>query len=124
LNFGLALTRQNAAKSFCLKARERLNFMPDLELKCVQCQQVFNFSEKEQETFYRRNLPQPQRCHNCRPTRRKAAQTAANGNGQTRYEIICDVCGKKDFVPFAPKVGRTISCSECYTASRSRTRFA
>jgi CxxC-x17-CxxC domain-containing protein len=95
--------------------------MPDLELKCVQCGEIFIYTEKEQEMFYRRNLSQPQRCANCRPSRRKLAEAAEN---QTKHEIICDRCGKADRVPFAPKVGRTVLCGECYAASRARFRTA
>lgn len=98
--------------------------MPDLELVCVQCQSNFAFIERDQESFYRRNLPQPQRCANCRPTRKKLAQAAASPDAKKRFEIICDKCGKKDFVPFAPKPGREVLCGNCHAASRSRTRFA
>lgn len=100
--------------------------MPDLELKCVQCHETFLFNEKDQEMFYRRNLPQPQRCAKCRPSRKKAAQAAASGesSARTRYEIVCDKCGKQDYVPFAPKAGRAVLCSDCHNASRARVRFA
>ena len=30
--------------------------MPDVEIPCVQCKDVFLFTEKEQETFYQRNM--------------------------------------------------------------------
>ena len=98
--------------------------MPDLELSCVQCQSTFNFTERDQEIFYQRNQPQPQRCQNCRPTRKKLARAVENPDGQKRYEIVCDRCGKKDMVPFAPKPGRNVLCSDCHQANRSRTRFA
>jgi CxxC-x17-CxxC domain-containing protein len=96
--------------------------MPDLELNCVQCREIFVFSERDQEEYYRRNMMQPQRCPKCRPTRKKLAAEAASGeaNNSKRYEIICDRCGKKDFVPFAPKIGRTVLCSHCHGASRVR----
>lgn len=105
--------------------------MPDLELNCVQCREIYLFTERQQEEYYRRNMPQPQRCSKCRPTRRKLAQAAAAAENQlsggtaaaTRYEIVCDRCGKKDFVPFAPKAGRTVMCGACHGASRGRTRF-
>ncbi len=100
--------------------------MPDLELSCIQCQSSFTFTERDQDIFYQRNQPQPQRCANCRPTRRKMAVAAANpeNNPKKRYEIVCDRCGKKDLVPFVPKIGRNILCSNCHQANRSRTRFA
>ena len=94
--------------------------MPDLEIPCVQCREVFLFTEKEQEIFYQRNMMQPQRCVKCRS--KKAAVAAADG--PKRFEIVCDNCGKHDQVPFQPKVGRSVLCKECHEASRSRARFA
>ena len=93
--------------------------MPDIEIPCVQCKETFLFTEKEQEMFYQRNMPQPQRCVKCRS--KKAA--AVPQEGQKRFEIVCDNCGKHDQVPFQPKVGRTVFCRECHEASRSRARF-
>lgn len=93
--------------------------MPDVEIICVQCKEVFLFTEKEQESFYQRNLMAPQRCHKCR------AKKAAQGTeAPTRFEIVCDNCGKHDQVPFQPKVGRSVLCRECHEASRSRAKFA
>jgi CxxC-x17-CxxC domain-containing protein len=66
-------------------------------------------------------MPQPQRCPQCRPTR-KRLETGESSN--KRFEIVCDRCGRKDSVPFTPKVGRTVMCSECYSASRTRVRSA
>jgi CxxC-x17-CxxC domain-containing protein len=93
--------------------------MPDVEIPCVQCKEVFHFTEKEQEQFYQRNMPSPQRCAACR-----TKKSAIGENASTRFEIICDHCGKHDRVPFQPKVGRTVLCKECHQASKSRLRFA
>jgi CxxC-x17-CxxC domain-containing protein len=95
--------------------------MPDMEIQCVHCKEAFLFTEKEQDSFYRRNMAQPQRCPQCRPTRKKLETGATSNN---RYDIVCDRCGRKDSVPFAPKTGRLVMCSECYSASRSRFRTA
>ena len=93
--------------------------MPDIETSCVQCKETFLFTEKEQEIFYQRNMMPPQRCTRCRSKRAAASDPAAK-----RFEIVCDNCGKRDQVPFQPKVGRTVLCRECHEASRSRARFA
>ena len=93
--------------------------MPDVETTCVQCKETFLFTEKEQETFYQRNLAAPQRCLKCR-----SKKAAAGEDAPTRFEIICDNCGKHDQVPFQPKVGRTVLCKECHQATKSRARFA
>jgi CxxC-x17-CxxC domain-containing protein len=93
--------------------------MPDIEIPCVQCREIFLFTEKEQETFYQRNMMPPQRCQKCR------SKKAAQGNdAPTRFEIVCDHCGRHDHVPFQPKVGREVLCRECYNASKSRVRIA
>ena len=33
--------------------------MPDIEIPCVQCREIFIFSEKDQEIFYQRNMMPP-----------------------------------------------------------------
>ena len=52
--------------------------MPDIEIPCVQCREIFLFTEKEQEMFYQRNMMPPQRCAKCRaknyPARGYAAE--------------------------------------------------
>ena len=93
--------------------------MPDVEISCVQCKDNFIFTEKEQQNFYQRNMMPPQRCPKCR------SKKAAAGTGTTtRFEMVCDHCGKHDHVPFQPKVGRSVLCKECHQASRARMRFA
>lgn len=93
--------------------------MPDVEITCVQCKDVFVFSEKDQEIYYQKNMMQPQRCMRCRS--KKAAQRE---DAPKRYEMVCDNCGRHDTVPFQPKVGRAVLCKDCHEASRSRVRHA
>ncbi|HEX8286959.1 MAG TPA: CxxC-x17-CxxC domain-containing protein [Pyrinomonadaceae bacterium] len=93
--------------------------MPDIEIPCVQCKEVFIFTEKEQDTFYQRNMMAPQRCAKCR-----SKKAAMGENAPQRFEIVCDHCGKHDQVPFQPKVGRTVLCRECHNANKSKVRFA
>jgi CxxC-x17-CxxC domain-containing protein len=95
--------------------------MPDVEIPCVQCKEIFLFTEKEQEIFYQRNMMAPQRCPKCRS---KKATADGDSGGPTKFEIVCDHCGKHDQVPFQPKVGRAVLCRECYNANKSRVRFA
>ena len=93
--------------------------MPDVEISCVQCRDTFLFTEKDQETFYQRNMMPPQRCAKCR-----SKKAAAAADAPKRFEIVCDNCGKHDQVSFQPKVGRSILCKECHGASRSRIKIA
>ena len=92
--------------------------MPDVEMTCVQCKETFLFTEKEQGIFYERNMAPPQRCLKCR-----SKKAATGENAPTRFEIVCDHCGKHDSVPFQPKVGRSVLCRECHQANKSRVRF-
>ncbi len=91
--------------------------MPDIEIPCIQCREIFIFSEKEQETFYQRNMMPPQRCTACR-----SKKAALRADAPSKFDIVCDNCGKHDQVPFQPKVGRSVLCKECHEASRSRHR--
>ena len=91
--------------------------MPDVEIPCVQCKETFIFTEKEQETFYRRNMMSPQRCG-------KMPFAKLSANPAAKYEIVCDNCGKHDQVPFQPKVGRSVMCKDCFQASKSKVRSA
>lgn len=93
--------------------------MPDIEIPCVQCKEIFVFSEKDQDQYYQRNMMQPQRCMRCR-----SKKAALRDDAPTRYEIVCDHCGRHDTVPFQPKTGRSILCKECHESSRSRVRGA
>ena len=93
--------------------------MPDVEIPCVQCKEIFIFSEKEQELFYQRNMMSPQRCSNCR-----SKKAAKKENAPKRFEIVCDHCGKHDSVPFQPKVGRPVFCKDCFQSNRSKARVA
>ncbi len=91
--------------------------MPEVEIPCVQCKENFIFTEKEQETFYQRNMPSPQRCTKCRSKKR-----VNTSDSSEKFEIVCDNCGRHDRVPFQPKVGRSVLCKECHQASKSRIR--
>jgi len=93
--------------------------MPDIDIPCVQCKEIFFFTEKDQELFYQRNMAPPQRCPKCR-----AKKAALGADAPKRFEIICDHCGKHDTVPFQPKTGRSVLCKDCHEAGRSRARFA
>jgi hypothetical protein len=52
--------------------------MPDIEIPCVQCKDIFVFTEKEQDIFYQRNMMQPQRCAKCRSKKARQATMRRN----------------------------------------------
>lgn len=91
--------------------------MPDIATSCIQCKGKFVISEKEQELHYRHNLAQPLRCAKCRSRKEPA------GEANSKFEIVCDICGKHDHVPFRPKPGRAVLCADCHGARRSRGRL-
>ncbi len=60
--------------------------MPDVEIPCVQCKEIFVFSEKDQEAYYQRNMMTPQRCTKCR-----SKKAAIREDAPKRFEIVCDI---------------------------------
>jgi len=48
--------------------------MPDKELKCVQCGQMFTFSEGEQKFYAERQYTEPKRCKPCREAKKVERQ--------------------------------------------------
>ena len=72
--------------------------MPDIEIPCVQCKEIFLFTEKEQEMFYQRNMMPPQRCAKCR-----SKKAVTSEEGPKRFDIVCDNCGSTTRYHFIPK---------------------
>lgn len=99
--------------------------MPDLEITCAECGEVFSFAEREQDYYRERGLSHPKRCKACRDARRAnfgSSRGGGSGAERERFEIVCDQCGKTDNVPFKPQEGRPVLCSECFSASRAQNR--
>ena len=88
----------------------------DKTLECSDCGASFTFSAAEQEFFASKGYTnEPKRCPECRQARR----TERYGNGGYRsrrqmFPIVCAECGKETEVPFEPREGRPVYCSECY----------
>ena len=54
---GKHMEEKDVALAVGLKLRDALREeMPDVEIPCVQCKEIFTFTEKEQENFYQRNM--------------------------------------------------------------------
>ena len=82
----------------------------DKTLVCEQCQKEFVFSAGEQEFYAEKGFEnEPKRCPECRRARKEAKR----GEKQF-FPIVCEDCGKEDKVPFQPKEGKAVYCSECY----------
>ena len=101
----------------------------DKTLTCSDCDKSFTFSVEEQEQFQSRGYTnEPKRCPECRQARK--TERSANGGGNygnsgsgyspTRqmFPAVCSDCGKSTSVPFEPRHGRPVYCSDCYRKVR------
>jgi CxxC-x17-CxxC domain-containing protein len=100
----------------------------DQKLYCRDCNQEFVFTTGEQEFYASRGLTNtPSRCPACR-----AARKAQTGYGSSRnyrrddyreerqmYTATCASCGNEAQVPFQPRDGRPVYCSDCFRSQRS-----
>jgi CxxC-x17-CxxC domain-containing protein len=98
----------------------------DKSIQCSDCGNTFTFSAEEQEQFASRGYTNdPKRCQSCRETRK----SRNSGNGGNRgygykapremFDAVCAQCGKDTRVPFEPRSGRPVYCSNCYNQVRS-----
>lgn len=89
----------------------------DKTLRCRDCGQSFVFTAGEQGFYVEKGLMnEPQRCPNCRATRRRDRAGGTRDGGAT---ITCASCGREDTVPFVPRLDRPVYCSECFSKQRS-----
>ena len=95
----------------------------DKVLQCGDCGREFTFTAAEQEFFQSKGYTnEPKRCPECRQTR-KATRYGNGGSGyksrRQMYPAVCAQCGKETEVPFEPREGRPVYCSECYNKVRT-----
>jgi CxxC-x17-CxxC domain-containing protein len=102
----------------------------DKILECVDCGASFTFTASEQEFFAAKGFTnEPKRCPNCRQARkdqRRRSQGGWDGYGyreRKMYPAVCASCGKDCEVPFEPREGRPVYCSECYAKMREQSRI-
>ena len=92
----------------------------DKQLQCSDCGVTFTFSAEEQEFFQSKGYTnEPKRCMSCRQSR-KAERYGNSGYGAPRqmFPTVCAECGKDTEVPFEPRTGRPVYCSDCYRKIR------
>ena len=95
----------------------------DKTLNCVDCSATFTFSAGEQEFFAGKGFTnEPKRCPDCRQAnkqQRGGSYGSRDSYGSQRqremYPAVCASCGKDTQVPFEPRNGRPVYCSDCYT---------
>jgi len=91
----------------------------DRTLTCRDCGQDFTFSAGEHEFYAGRGLTNvPGRCPSCRAARRSGQSSAPRMRGE-QYETTCASCGRPATVPFVPREGRPVYCSDCFQSQRT-----
>ncbi len=92
----------------------------DKSLQCAECGATFTFTAEEQEFFASKGYTnEPKRCPTCREARRatRGGSPSHSGAGTGRRQMFpatCAQCGKATEVPFEPREGRPVYCSDCY----------
>ena len=94
-------------------------------IQCVDCSATFAFTVEEQEFYESKGFTnEPKRCPSCRSAK-KAQRSGYGGGGgysggqRQMYPAVCATCGKDCEVPFEPRDGRPVHCSDCYTKPAS-----
>ncbi|MFH1640260.1 MAG: zinc-ribbon domain containing protein [Chloroflexota bacterium] len=97
----------------------------DKSIVCSDCGATFTFTAGEQDFFATKGYTnEPKRCPSCRAARKT---TSRGGGGYSRsprqmYPAVCAQCGKDTEVPFEPRSGRPVYCSDCYNTIRNSSR--
>ncbi len=96
----------------------------DKTLTCSDCNTSFTFSASEQEFFASKGFTnEPGRCPDCRAARKQQRGGGGYSGGGYRqqremFPAVCASCGKSTQVPFEPRNGRPVYCSDCYSKTR------
>ena len=91
--------------------------MQDRILKCKDCGNEFAFTAREQQFFSEKGfVNEPQRCRECRQSRRSQSGGEARGSARPSHEAVCATCGVQTTVPFRPRGDRPVYCRTCFAA--------
>ncbi len=94
----------------------------DKTLECSDCGTSFTFSAEEQEFFQSKGYTnEPKRCLACRQARkteRYGNDSYGSRSPRQMFPAVCAECGKDTEVPFQPREGRPVYCSDCYSKVR------
>ncbi|MEN8614313.1 zinc-ribbon domain containing protein [Dehalogenimonas sp. THU2] len=96
----------------------------DRTIQCADCGADFTFTASEQEFFASKGFTnEPKRCPTCRQARK---QTRGGGGGggmsggpRQMFPAVCASCNRETEVPFEPRNGRPVYCSDCFAKSKS-----
>ena len=92
----------------------------DKSLRCSDCGATFTFTAREQEFYQQKGYTnEPKRCPSCRAAR-KSERSGNTGYATHRqmYPAVCAACGKQTEVPFEPRTGSPVYCSDCYRKNK------
>ncbi|XUX00853.1 MAG: zinc-ribbon domain containing protein [Dehalogenimonas sp.] len=95
----------------------------DKTIQCADCGSDFTFSASEQEFFASKGFTnEPKRCPTCRQARKQTrggSFGSNSGGARQMFPAVCAACGKETQVPFEPRNGRPVYCSDCFAKSKS-----
>jgi CxxC-x17-CxxC domain-containing protein len=94
----------------------------DKSIQCADCGATFTFSAEEQEFFASKGYTnEPKRCPPCREARKSARYGSGDSSSRPQRQMfpaVCAQCGKDTEVPFQPREGRPVYCSDCYKSAK------
>ncbi len=91
----------------------------DKTLACKNCGTNFVFTAGEQAFYKEKGLMnEPGRCPACRGARRQAQAGGGERGARQMYPVTCASCGQETQVPFLPRLGKPVYCSECFSNMR------
>ncbi len=92
----------------------------DRTLACVDCKADFTFTGAEQEFYAKKGFTNdPKRCTTCRSAKKQRLGVQETGGQRQMFQAVCATCGKDTTLPFEPRNGRPVYCSDCFTKSKS-----
>jgi CxxC-x17-CxxC domain-containing protein len=98
-----------------------MNFQ-DKSICCSDCGTTFTVSAEKQEFFQSWGINnETRRCPSCSRVRKSERYRTGSYWGNTRRQMFratCAECGKNTEVPFEPRVGKRVYCSDCYRKVR------
>jgi len=99
-------------------------------LECSDCGATFAFTTEEQEFYQSKGYTNtPKRCPSCRTARKAQQGSRDNQNNRSNFgsnarrqmfPVKCSQCGKDTQVPFEPRSGRPVYCSDCYNTIKPK----
>lgn len=94
--------------------------LADKTLTCRDCGKKFTFTVGEQEFYTSRGWENaPSRCPECRSAKRRGDISGGQRPARQMFAATCAACGNETQVPFEPRSGRPIYCSDCFAKMKS-----